>query len=40
MDLLWKSAGLDLRLSLYRCMSTDLKEGFIEVVQNAETVCR
>ena len=40
MDLLWKSSGLDLRLSLYRCMSTDLKEGFIEVVQNAETVCR
>ena len=40
MDLLWKNAGIDLRLSLYRCMSTDAGEGFIEAVQSAETLCR
>ncbi len=40
MDLLWKDAGLDLRLNLYRVVSTDVGEGFIEVVQNAETLCR
>ncbi len=40
MDLLWKDAGLDLRLNLYNVVSTDLDEGFIQVVQSAETLCR
>lgn len=41
MDRLWKQdAGLDLRLNVYRCVSTDAGEGFIEVVRNAETVCK
>ncbi len=40
MDLLWKDAGLDLRLNIYRVVSTDVGEGFIEVVQSAETLCR
>ncbi len=40
MDLLWKDAGLDLRMNCYRCMSTDINEGFIGVVGNAETICK
>ena len=41
MDRLWKEdSGLDFRLNVYRCVSTDAKEGFIEVVTNAETVCK
>ena len=40
MDEIWKSIGLDLRLTLYRVMSTDACEGFIEIVANADTVCR
>ena len=39
-DTLWKNAGLDLSLSVYRCISTDSFEGFIEVVSSAETLCR
>ena len=40
MDLLWKDDGMDLRLNLYKCMSTGPNEGLIEVVQKAETICR
>jgi len=40
MDLVWKDAGLDLRLNLYRVVSTGLDEGFIEIVQRAETLCK
>ena len=40
MDLLWKDSGLDLRLRLYRVANTGPNEGLIEVVQNAETLCR
>ena len=40
MDELWKESGLDLRLTLYRVMSTDSGEGFIEIVQDADTLCR
>ena len=41
MDRLWKEdEGHDFRLNVYRCLSTDVNEGFIEVVQNAETVCK
>ncbi len=39
MDLLWKDAGFDFRLNIYRCVATDSGEGFIEVVQSAETLC-
>ena len=31
---------MDLRLALYRCIATDTNEGLIEVVQNAETLCK
>lgn len=41
MDRLWKEdEGLDLRLNLYNCMSTGVNEGLIEVVTQAETVCK
>ena len=32
--------GLDLRLTLYKCVATDVNEGLIEVVQKAETLCK
>ncbi|XP_023229587.1 phosphatidylinositol 4,5-bisphosphate 3-kinase catalytic subunit delta isoform-like isoform X2 [Centruroides sculpturatus] len=38
MDTLWKNEGLDLRMTPYRCISTDYKTGLIEVVLNAETI--
>ncbi|KAL7640320.1 UNVERIFIED_CONTAM: hypothetical protein RMT77_008584 [Armadillidium vulgare] len=38
MDKIWKDHGLDLRLNPYRCLSTDYKEGVIEVVHNAQTI--
>lgn len=39
MDLLWKESGLDFRMNIYHCTSTDFAEGFIEVVRDAETIC-
>ncbi|XP_064211138.1 phosphatidylinositol 4,5-bisphosphate 3-kinase catalytic subunit delta isoform [Tribolium castaneum] len=38
MDRLWKSEGLDLRLSPYNCISLGDRAGMIEVVLNAETI--
>nr|ALY05366.1 phosphatidylinositol 3-kinase [Palaemon carinicauda] len=38
MDKLWKENGLDLRMNPYSCMSTDNREGIIQVVLNAETI--
>ncbi|XP_047485037.1 phosphatidylinositol 4,5-bisphosphate 3-kinase catalytic subunit delta isoform-like isoform X1 [Penaeus chinensis] len=38
MDKLWKDHGLDLRMNPYSCMSTDNREGIIQVVLNAETI--
>ena len=32
--------GLDLRMTLYKCVATDVNEGLLEVVQKAETVCK
>ncbi len=41
MDMVWKEdLRLDLGLSLYRCMSTESDEGLIQVVADAETICR
>ena len=41
MDRLWKEdEGLDLRLNIYNCMATGVNEGLIEVVDEAETVCK
>ena len=41
MDRLWKEdEGLDLRLNVYNCLSTGVNEGLIEVVSQAETVCK
>ncbi|MPC31407.1 Phosphatidylinositol 4,5-bisphosphate 3-kinase catalytic subunit beta isoform [Portunus trituberculatus] len=38
MDKLWKDNGMDLRMNPYSCMSTDNREGIIQVVLNAETI--
>ncbi|KAJ6669307.1 hypothetical protein lerEdw1_008116 [Lerista edwardsae] len=38
MDLLWKEAGLDLRLSAYGCLATGDHSGLIEVVSTSETI--
>ena len=40
MEELWTDAGLNPRMNVYRCMTTDTKEGFIEVVGDAETICK
>ena len=41
MDRLWKEdEGLDLRLNIYNCMATGINEGLIQVVGEAETVCK
>lgn len=40
MDSLWKDQDLDLRLSIYGCVSTGDQTGFIEIVPNAETIAR
>ncbi|KAL7754000.1 Phosphatidylinositol 4,5-bisphosphate 3-kinase catalytic subunit alpha isoform [Sorochytrium milnesiophthora] len=39
MDKLWKASGLDLRMTLYRCICTGKDMGFIEVVLESATVC-
>ncbi|XP_067322056.1 phosphatidylinositol 4,5-bisphosphate 3-kinase catalytic subunit beta isoform isoform X2 [Anolis sagrei] len=38
MDLLWKEAGLDLRMSPYGCLATGDLSGLIEVVSMSETI--
>lgn len=38
MDLLWKEAGLDLRISPYGCLATGDHSGLIEVVSKSETI--
>lgn len=38
MDKLWKKEGLDLRMNIYNCISTESRVGLIEVVLNAETI--
>ncbi|KAJ8598282.1 hypothetical protein CTAYLR_006012 [Chrysophaeum taylorii] len=38
MDQIWRDAGLDLRMSPYRCVATAAEQGFIEVVQNSSTL--
>ncbi|KAI9223248.1 hypothetical protein BC828DRAFT_437039 [Blastocladiella britannica] len=38
MDRLWRNEGLDLRMTLYGCMSTGRDSGFIEVVPHSATV--
>ena len=41
MDRIWKQdSHLDLRLNIYKCMSTSVNEGLIEVVSKADTVCK
>eukprot|EP01094_Clydonella_sp_ATCC50884_P017484 TRINITY_DN305_c4_g1_i2.p1 TRINITY_DN305_c4_g1~~TRINITY_DN305_c4_g1_i2.p1 ORF type:complete len:1223 (+),score=346.10 TRINITY_DN305_c4_g1_i2:455-3670(+) len=40
MDKLWKKAGLDLHMSPYRCVSTDVMSGLIEVVPNSKTAAQ
>lgn len=40
MDRLWKQAGLDLKMSVYKCLPTGPNMGMIEVVMNAETSAR
>ncbi|OCT81080.1 phosphatidylinositol 4,5-bisphosphate 3-kinase catalytic subunit beta isoform [Xenopus laevis] len=38
MDMLWKEAGLDLRIVPYGCLATGDRCGFIEVVSAADTI--
>uniref|UniRef100_A0A4W3JS86 phosphatidylinositol-4,5-bisphosphate 3-kinase n=1 Tax=Callorhinchus milii TaxID=7868 RepID=A0A4W3JS86_CALMI len=38
MDMLWKEAGLDLRIVPYGCLATGDKSGLIEVVSASETI--
>ncbi|XP_062901982.1 phosphatidylinositol 4,5-bisphosphate 3-kinase catalytic subunit beta isoform [Mobula hypostoma] len=38
MDMLWKEAGLDLRVIPYGCLATGDKSGIIQVVSAAETI--
>lgn len=38
MDIWWKGSGLDLKMTPYRCVSTGLEQGMIEIVENAKTV--
>ncbi|XP_051874228.1 phosphatidylinositol 4,5-bisphosphate 3-kinase catalytic subunit beta isoform isoform X2 [Pristis pectinata] len=38
MDLLWKEAGLDLRIVPYGCLATGDKSGIIQVVSASETI--
>ncbi|XP_072428909.1 phosphatidylinositol 4,5-bisphosphate 3-kinase catalytic subunit beta isoform isoform X1 [Chiloscyllium punctatum] len=38
MDMLWKEAGLDLRIVPYGCLATGDKSGVIQVVSAAETI--
>ncbi|KAL3270242.1 hypothetical protein HHI36_009298 [Cryptolaemus montrouzieri] len=38
MDKLWKQEGLDLRMNVYNCISTESRVGLIEVVLKAETI--
>ena len=41
MDRLWKEdQGLDLKLNVYNCMATGVNEGLIEVITQAETICK
>lgn len=40
MDRLWKREGLDLKMSLYKCLPTGPAMGMIEVVPEAETTAR
>ena len=40
MDRMWKKAGLDLRMSIYGCLSMGDGVGMIQVVPGAETVSR
>merc|ERR1711991_936577 len=38
MDKLWKSAGLDMHLSPYGCISTGDELGMLEIVGNSDTL--
>jgi hypothetical protein len=40
MDRIWKREGLDMKMSLYKCLPTGLNMGMIEVVPHAETTAR
>ncbi|KAH3760975.1 phosphatidylinositol 3-kinase [Pelomyxa schiedti] len=40
MDKIWKEAGLDLRLSIYKVIPTGASSGFIEVVPDAATTAK
>lgn len=38
MDKLWLREGLDLKLITFKCIATDDRKGFIEMVKNSETL--
>lgn len=39
MNCFWTAQGLDLRLSLYRCLTLGSGEGMLEIVRGAKTLC-
>ncbi|KAK3592456.1 hypothetical protein CHS0354_001576 [Potamilus streckersoni] len=40
MDIIWKNAGLDLRMIPYNCLSTGKDVGLIEAVRDSETIMK
>ena len=40
MDRWWRESGLDLRLTIYRCMSTWNNGGLVEIVRDADTLAQ
>lgn len=40
MDKLWLKEGLDLKLITFKCIATDERKGFVEMVKNSETLRR
>jgi phosphatidylinositol kinase/protein kinase (PI-3 family) len=40
MDSIWKSAGMDLHLTLYNCISTGDDMGLVEVVSDSKTTAQ
>jgi hypothetical protein len=39
MERIWKEGGLDLKLTCYCCLPTWEKEGLIQMVAGAQTIC-
>ena len=40
MDTIWKEGGMDYKMTSYQCVPTSHNEGLIQIVQEAETICK